>query len=202
MKRKSWPQGALVAAVLATACACGSGVGSQGGAKSPAGRSAAPTVSRTPRFASVSTGCVLSAKSVASLSARDVTQAESIQMTLTTSASSAHGCMYTGPEHGTSVLVGISFEPTRAGATATQYLAENKLAQDQTMSLTQRDVPGLGDAAKVGTATIEGETIDVVSLVQIHGGTVADISVTVSGSSVSEDASIALARAVLAAVYH
>ncbi|MBR7834823.1 hypothetical protein KDL01_16220 [Actinospica durhamensis] len=198
----NWPQAALAAAVLATACACGSA--GQSGGKAPTGPAATDVSSKshTPAFISVSTGCVLSAKTVAHLSGRDVSQAQSIQMNLTASANEARGCMYTGTAQGTTVLVAIGLEPTRAGATAVQYLAENKLAQDKDMLLTQRDVPGLGSAAQVGSTTLEGETIDVVSLVQIQASTVADISVTVSGSSVSEDASIALARAVLAAVYH
>jgi len=139
---------------------------------------------------------------VARISGRSVSQAQAVQMTLTTSGGEAHGCTYTGSEYGTSVVVGISLEPARTGATAQQYLAENKLAQSQTLLTSLKDVAGLGDAAKFGTATIEGETIDVVSLVQIQGSSVADLSVTVSGSSVSQDAVIALARAVLAAVYH
>jgi hypothetical protein len=198
-RMKNGPQVALAAAVLATACACGSA--GQGAGKGSAA-TGVPSRSHAPAFISVSTGCVLPAKTVARLSGRDVSQAQSIQMTLTTSANEARGCMYTGTAQGTTVLVAISLEPTRAGGTARQYLAENKLAQDKDMLLTQHDVPGLGSAAQVGSATLAGETIDVVSLVQIQGGTVADISVTVSGSSVSEDASIALARAVLAAVYH
>lgn len=198
-RNRNWPQAALVAAALtATACGCASG-GSNGSGTASA-RSQA--TSHTPAFISVTTGCVLSAQTVARISGRSVSQAQAVQMTLTTSGGEAHGCTYTGSEYGTSVVVGISLEPARTGATAQQYLAENKLAQSQTLLTSLKDVAGLGDAAKFGTATIEGETIDVVSLVQIQGSSVADLSVTVSGSSVSQDAVIALARAVLAAVYH
>jgi hypothetical protein len=179
-----------------TACACS-------GSPSPSSHPAtAASTSHAPTFTTVSSGCVLPAQTVARLSGRNVSQAESIQMTLTTSSGPAHGCMYTGNEQGTSVLVGISLESTRPGATPQEYLAENRLAQTQTLLLQQQDVPGLGDAATFGTTTISGETIDVVSLVQIHQSTVADLSVTVSGSSVAEDSAIALARAVLAAIYH
>jgi hypothetical protein len=110
--------------------------------------------------------------------------------------------MYTGTEHGSTVLIGIGMQPVQADLTAQQYLAQNKFAQASIALPALQDVPGLGDAAKFGTVTLGGETIGVVSLVQIRAGTVADLSVTVSGSSVSQDSVVTLARAVLAAISH
>jgi hypothetical protein len=197
---KGRPAAGLIAAVLATACACS---GAKSAQPSPShSAKTATTPSHSPTFAVVTSGCVLSAQTVSGITGTSVSTSQPIQMGLTDSAGSVPACMYSGTQQGSTVLVGVGLEPVRPGLTPPQYLAENKLAQAPLALSVQQDVPGLGDAARFGTVTIGGETIGVVSLVQVRAGTVADLSVTVSGSSVSEDSVVALARAVLAAITH
>jgi hypothetical protein len=148
----------------------------------------------------LTTGCVLSSQTVASISGIGIASAEPIQMTFINSATPPLGCMYPGTEHGSTVLVGISLEPTQPGWTPQQYLAENRMAQTSVLMPSQQNVPGLGDIAQVGTTTVQGETLDVVSVIQTLGQTVADLSISASGPSMTQQSAIALARAVLAAI--
>lgn len=63
-----------------------------------------------------------------------------------------------------------------------------------------QDVPGLGDVAKFGTAPCSGQTCASISAIQLRGGTIADLLVTVKDPSGAEAPVLALAQALLAAV--
>jgi hypothetical protein len=93
----------------------------------------------------------------------------------------------------------INILPATAGEPAQQYLSADIAASKYDYGLSQK-VPGLGDAAKFGTASGGAGLIGSVWFIDLRGGDVAHLTVSCLDPSGAEAPVVALARDLLGAV--
>jgi hypothetical protein len=181
--------------VLLGACSSGSGAALPTGSGSPAAPGSAGASSPAAAFVVPTTGCVLSAQSVAGITGDSGVVTGDLPGAPTNSAGAPEGCEYLSAGN-LVAIIGVIVDPAQSGESAQQYLSSD-IGSDNTYGVSQA-VPGLGDAAEFGTASCSAGTCGAVLVVQIRGGTVAHV--TVAASSPSEGPVLSLARAVLAAL--
>ena len=108
------------------------------------------------------------------------------------------GCKYTSG----SAMIGattVDIAQAQAGESAEQYLSHDIASTKYNFGLS-KDVSGVGDAAKFGTASCSSGTCASLWLVQIRSGMVAHLTVSVTEDSGAEEPVIGLAKALLASV--
>jgi hypothetical protein len=93
----------------------------------------------------------------------------------------------------------VDILPATGGESAQQYLAADIAASKYNYGLSQK-VPGLGDAAKFGTARGGAGLIGSAWFIQLRGGDVAHLTISCLDPSGAEAPIVALARDLLAAV--
>lgn len=190
---KYGPAAALGTAVVVTVAACTSGSGVALPTASGSGTGGASSSSAA--FAVPTTGCVLSAQTVAGITGDSGVATGDLPGAPTNSAGAPEGCEYLSAGN-LVATIGVIVDPAQPGVSAQQYLSSD-VGSDNAYGVSQA-VPGLGDAAEFGTASCNAGTCGAVQVVQIRGGTVAHV--TIAATNPSEGPVLSLARAVLAAL--
>ncbi|MBL7486683.1 hypothetical protein I6A60_40375 [Frankia sp. AgB1.9] len=101
-------------------------------------------------------------------------------------------------------LLTVDSRPADAGKTAAQEL-DGSIAGSLYRSTDSHDVPGLGDAAKYGTApSVDGLTYATVWTVELRGGGVGDLTVTLASRdpAAAREGIIGVAKSALATLDH
>lgn len=196
------------AALLTCACSTGRQAGEivPASTRSPAvpkaqRSSPAPPPSRpAPGFSRPAAACpLLPIGDIEQVSGQSGLTTEEIPVTSSDPGETLRGCFFVSPDYPghPAGSITVSIRPAAHGVSARQYLASDIAASQYNYGLS-RDVPGLGGAAKFGTAKCYQGVCASVWLVEIRGGTLADVHVTVTDPSGAENGVLAIGRTLLA----